>query len=80
MKIWLKMMIAIIIGALAGLAVPSNITWFTNATQFLGTLSINLILYISSVYIVLKVFIGCYQLKQEIKNKKFIDEYRNTKQ
>ena len=72
MKIWLKMLISIAVGMLLGLLVPQNIGWFTNTMRLLGELSINLLLYMSAVYIILKVFIGFFQLKKESKRKRFI--------
>ena len=72
MKIWLKMMICIAVGMLLGLIVPQNVGWFTGTTRLLGELSINLLLYMSAIYIILKVFIGFFQLKKESKRKRFI--------
>ena len=72
MKIWLKMLISIAAGMLLGLLVPQNIGWFTNTMRLFGELSVNLLLYMSAVYIILKVFTGFYQLKKESKRKRFI--------
>ena len=72
MKIWLKMLISIAAGMLLGLLVPQNIGWFTNTMRLFGELSVNLLLYMSAVYIILKVFIGFFQLKKESKRKRFI--------
>ena len=61
-----------VIGMLLGLAVSPNVDWINYLLNFFGQLSINILLYTSSIYIVLKVFIGFYELKKQNKSKKFI--------
>ncbi|MBN2546301.1 MAG: cation:dicarboxylase symporter family transporter, partial [Spirochaetes bacterium] len=63
MKIWLKMLIALILGLLVGFFVPDfKISNETTIFQFFTNLIINSLLYLTLLYILVKVFLGIINL------------------
>jgi len=65
LKIWLKLSIAIVLGTIAGIFIKVDVVWFNNLLKFLSDISINSLLYLTSIYIVLNFFIGFYNLIKE---------------
>ena len=72
MKIWRKMLFAMIIGMILGLVVPKDVLWFKDLLKLIGDISLNLLLYFTIVYIVVKVFLGFYSIKTDSVNKVFL--------
>ncbi|HQJ06621.1 MAG TPA: cation:dicarboxylase symporter family transporter, partial [Spirochaetota bacterium] len=70
MKIWLKMLFSIVIGLIIGAVVPKDIEWFNSVLKIISSVSVNLLLYFTALYVPLKIFIGFNSLKE--KSKKFI--------
>lgn len=65
MKIWIKLLIAIIIGTILGTFIKKDINWLNDLLKFLSDLSINSLLYLTSLYIIINFFIGFYNLIKE---------------
>lgn len=65
MKIWLKILIALIIGVLCGIFLRFDSVWLDQLLKFLSNLSINSLFYLSSFYIIINSFIGFYNLIKE---------------
>ena len=68
MKIWLKMVFAIIIGILISVFLPNFKNIYENIIKPISDLAINSLLYITLIYILIKFFIGIIDIK---KNKLF---------
>ncbi len=65
MKIWLKVLIGIIIGTLLGVFIKWDLPWLDELLKFLYNISINSLLYLTSIYIIINFFIGFYNLIKE---------------
>lgn len=71
MKIWLKILIALSIGAIFGLFIPEIYIFQNNGIfELLSKLAINLFLYLSVVYVLVKSFLGFLNLKRNKISKK----------
>ncbi|MCK4798697.1 MAG: dicarboxylate/amino acid:cation symporter [Spirochaetes bacterium] len=71
MKIWLKMLIAIIFGILVSIFIPEFKSFsFNNFFQFLSNVAINSLLYLTLLYVLVKAFLGFLNLKKKNLNKK----------
>lgn len=79
MKIWLKILIAVIIGILVGKFMPqfdlsaiNNIFKYSSAFKFLSDLTINLLLFTVKLYILVKIFLSVIKLqKSKLTGKSF---------
>lgn len=68
MKIWLKMIIAIVVGLAAGLFIPDNIKAVEKIFEIVSSMSINILLYFTVVYIAVKTYLGVVELKNSKKS------------
>jgi len=65
LKIWLKMLIALILGLLLGIFLPEFKSFsYKNAFIFIGDLALNSLLYLSILYVLTKSFLGFLNLKK----------------
>ena len=68
MKIWLKFLIAIVIGLALGFFLPKDIQSINDAVKFLADFSINIILYTTVLYVLLKTYLGYLNIKRNKQN------------
>lgn len=68
MKIWLKMSIAILIGVLLGIFLPQKVFIIDQIIKTLSTLSLNILLYLTIIYTLIKTFLGILHIKRSKKN------------
>lgn len=73
MKIWIKMIISLILGSLIGLFVPDlKISDDTTLFTFLSNIALNLLLYLTPLYILINFFVGLHSIMtKKISNKIF---------
>lgn len=70
MKIWIKLLIAGVIGTILAFFVPHNNSIVNNIFSTISVISINALLYFSIAYIFVKVFLSFYKIKNQEINKK----------
>jgi Na+/H+-dicarboxylate symporter len=63
LKIWLKMLLGIAFGIILGIIIPQKIVFVDNIFKFISDLAINLLLYSTIAYVLVKSFLGYYELK-----------------
>jgi len=62
------MLVAIFIGVILGVLIPQKVLFVDNIIKFLTDLSINLLLYLTLLYVLVKLFLGVLHLKKSKKN------------
>src|SRR5512138_49413 len=58
------MLVAIIAGVILGLVLPKDMVILNDAVKFLSELAINILLYTTTLYVLLKTFLGYLNLKK----------------
>ncbi|HBD94335.1 MAG: hypothetical protein A2015_00245 [Spirochaetes bacterium GWF1_31_7] len=63
MKIWVKLLISIIIGGIAGVFFPEKMTNIKKFFDFASTISVSLLLYLTVPYVIVKMYTGIISMK-----------------